>query len=272
LRFFIGLFSFVVLLGLGISFPLIQENSSSSTDGAANTRPVDASAISGSGSPGRGVASTGASAGGQGSASGPQLSGIPKSPLTQRVQSIHSALLCWSSNDCNYPETDPRSYSFAVAKDIANQLDEFLKESDDPKFAEEAEKIAEESMKILDGHVQSKALEIYGKLPPSGKNLQSILSGIENSPNPLVVEQSMKEFQRYLGTPEEEKIQAFLSNFIAHGGQFSSEQASEAIYPFLNERSVGQFRDALTKMESASTQAQYLRAAIQEFERSQSGG
>lgn len=270
MRFFIGLFTFVVLLGLGISFPLIQEKNSSASDDVR--KEETSSSIPQNGSQGRGIAASSTDPLNQKNASGTPLSGSNKVLLTERVQNIQAALLCWSSNDCDYPETDPRSYSFAVAKDIAKQLDEFIKESEDPKFSEEAEKIADSAMKVLDGHVQSKALEIYGKLPPSGKNLQSILSGIENSPNPLVVEQSMKEFQRYLGTPEEEKIQAFLSNFIAHGGQFSSEQASEAIYPFLNERSVGQFRDALTKMEPASTQAQYLRAAIQEFERSQSGG
>lgn len=265
MRIFVGLFTFFVVIGLGISFPLIKEKGNLEFDRSREGEGQKSFNQQQDSKGQRGLASQ--------YSDSAKNKNVSSESMDERVKKIQSAILCWNSNDCDYPETDPRSYSFAVAKDIAKNIDEFLvQHSDDPNFAEKAETVAESAMKIIDGHVQSKALELYGRLPPNAKNLQSILAGMENSPNPLLVEQAMKEFQRYLGSPEEEKIQAFLAHFIAHGGQFSSEQASEAIFPFLNERSVAQFREALEKMEAASTQAQYLRAAIQEFERTQTGG
>jgi hypothetical protein len=191
----------------------------------------------------------------------------------KKYAEITTAILCYESNDCEYAETDPRSYSFAVAKDISGKLELFLEDfRSNPALAEDAEEFANEAIMIPDGYVQSKALEIYALLPPSSANLQKALMGLENTPNPILIEQAMKDWKRYLGTSEEERIQEFLAKFIAYGAQFSSEKASEEILSFLNDRSEPLFRDALSKMQPESTPAKNLRAALEQFHLKQSGG
>jgi hypothetical protein len=197
----------------------------------------------------------------------------PLPPLTKKYSDVAAALSCYESNDCDYAETDPRSYSFAVAKDISFKLDIFLEEfRSNPALAEQAEKFAEEAIMIPDGFVQSKALEIFALLPANRANLEKVIAGLENTPNPLLIEQAMKDWKRYLGTSEEERIQEFLTKFIAYGAQFSSEKASEEILAFLNERSEPLFQAALAKMQPESTAANNLRAALQQYQLMRSGG
>ncbi len=244
MRILVGIFSLLVVIGVIYSYPVMLPGVSDGQRNPTSSSPV----VTGAANPG---------------------ASSKKNPQTP----IYAALECWDRDDCAYPQSDPRSYSFAVAKDLEGKLGQFLLELQrDPTLAPEAENIALAAMKILDGHVQAKALEIFAQLPPDPKHVEAIIGGLDNTPNPLLMEQAMKEFERYIGTPEEQKIQEFLANFIAHGAQFSSEKASEEIFKFLNERSVVLFRETLPRMEPNSTPAQYLRAALLEYERSRMGG
>ncbi len=243
MRLLVGLFTFVVLIGVLFSYPSLLPYVDSQRSPSSQAPVVTTS-------------------GGAKPASAPK-----------RHADIYATLQCWERDDCSYAQSDPRSYSFAVAKDLETKLSQFLSElQKDPTLAADAEKIALESMKVLDGHVQAKAMEIFGLLPKDPKYVEAIIGGLENTPNPLLIEQAMKEFERYIGTPEEQRIQEFLAEFIAHGAQFSSEKASEEIFKFLNERSVVLFREILPRMEPNSTPAQYLRAALLEYERTRMGG
>lgn len=243
MRFLIGFFTFFVLIGVLFSYPALLPYGDSQRSPSSQTPAIG--------------------------------TGVSKNPTSapKPQADIYTTLQCWERDDCDYPQTDPRSYSFAVAKDLEAKLSQFHSElQKDPTLAPEAEKIALAAMKVLDGHVQAKAMEIFALLPKDPKYVDAIMGGLENTPDPLLIEQAMKEFERYIGTPEEQRIQEFLAEFIAHGAQFSSEKASEEIFKFLNERSVGMFREILPRMEPNSTPAQYLRAALLEYERTRVGG
>lgn len=178
---------------------------------------------------------------------------------------------CYDSDDCDFPQTDPRSYSIAIGRHLASVLAE-LRENYDPSQQNEMEAVAQEYMQVNDGFVQEQAIRIFSLLPPRTENLNAMISGLENSPDPTLIEQAMKEWERYVGTSDEPRIQEFLADFMAHGGQFSSEKAAELIGTFLNERTAPAFRATLASMVSTSTPAQYLRAALIEYDRQRTGG
>lgn len=205
------------------------------------------------------------------SPSAPPVKAAP--PKAGMLQALRETKDCLESENCNFPQTDPRSYSFAVGRRIAEQLSEFgAAYADDPALENEAAEAAREFMLMPDGFVQEQAMLLMGQLPPSSANVDAMISGLENSPDPLLVEQAMKEWERYLGTSDEARIQEFLANFIAHGGQFSSEKASELILGFLNERSLPTFEEKLASMIPESTPARYLRAALDQYKLQHQGG
>lgn len=194
----------------------------------------------------------------------------PKSGLLQALRETKS---CLDSEKCDFPQADPRSYSFAVGRRIAEQLSELgAAYTNDPMLENEAAEAAREFMLMPDGFVQEQAMLLMGQLPPSSANVDAMIEGLAHSPDPLLVEQAMREWERYLGTAEEARIQDFLADFIAHGGQFSSEKASEMILAFLNERSLPTFEEKLASMIPESTPARHLRAALEQYRLQRQGG
>lgn len=196
----------------------------------------------------------------------------PAAPGGQ-LEALRETKACLESEKCDFPQHDPRSYSFAVGRRIAEQLSELGNAyANDPSLESEVAEAAREFMLVPDGFVQEQAMLLMGRLPPSSANVEAMLTGLANSPDPLLVEQAMKEWERYLGTADEARIQDFLADFIAHGGQFSSEKASELILSFLNERSLPTFEEKLAAMIPESTPARHLRAALNQYKLQRQGG
>lgn len=196
----------------------------------------------------------------------PSTSQKTKEDLKREIQSTND---CYETQNCQFPQTDARSYDFAVGKKLAAQLKEFRESyPNSPELAG----LAETYVKSYDGHVQEEALKIMSALPASPNHLEAIFTGLQNTPDPLIVEQAMQELQRYMGTADEARVQEFLTNLMAHGAQYSSEKASELILAFLHERNIGFFRDALKQMTPGSIASEHLRSALKEFERMSAGG
>lgn len=210
-----------------------------------------------------------------GPAKAPAAPAAPKAvaPTASPLQALKESKSCLETESCDFPHTDPRSYSFAVGRRIAEQLGQLaLAYADDPSLENEAMEAAREFMLVPDGFVQEQAMLLMGQLPPSSANVDAMITGLENSSDPLLVEQAMQEWERYIGTNDEPRIQDFLANFIAHGGQFSSEKASELILGFLNERSLPTFEEKLASMVPESTPARHLRAALEQYRLQRQGG
>ena len=190
-----------------------------------------------------------------------------------RFVRLEATRACIERSDCNYPNTDPRSYEFAVGRDLAAQARE-LRETlgNDPAYQEQLELAAHDLMQVDDGFVQEEAIKIFSGLPARTENLQAMIAGLQNTPDPTLVAQAMEEWKRYLGTRDEPLVQEALAQIVARGAQFSAEQASEDVGEFLNERTVQGFRDALAAMVPSSTAAKNLRAALEQYERRVMGG
>ncbi len=201
------------------------------------------------------------------------LNTAPSAPAIQSSiqttsQEIKTLLACYESEACDFPKTDPRIYGIAVGKALAKKLKNLRVENSDPGL----ETIARELVQVDDGFVQEEAIKTLALFPPSPENVRAMLQGLRYTTDPLLIEQAMKEWERYIGQPEEAAIQDFLAEFIAHGGQFSAEKASQLIFRFLNARTFSTFRAALNGMVPESTSAKNLKAALEEYERVQSGG
>lgn len=188
------------------------------------------------------------------------------------IQQIESTQKCYESNDCDFPNSDPRAYELAVGKRLAELLKNFRETfKNDPSARTELETIGREYMGSYDGFVQEEALKILALFPPSRSNMESIVDGLNNTPDPLIVEQAMNEMKRYLGSQDEALVLDFLTKLLSNGAQFSSEKASELILPFINEKSFPLFQKTLADMPQDSIAAKNLKAAIDEYLRLRSG-
>ncbi len=179
---------------------------------------------------------------------------------------------CYETRTCSFPETDPKSYEFALGKQIQSELMEFRKKySQDLRHSKELIRVAKEFLMTGDGFVQEEAIHLLSSLPPSQESLVAITEGLYSTPDPKLMEQALGEFQRYLGSPWENQVHSFLGQTLATGAQFSAITVSEKIMPFVNDKSYKSYQQTLLNMAPGSRASKNLNAALKEYRRLQTG-
>lgn len=181
---------------------------------------------------------------------------------------------CLQSQSCNYPQTDPHSYAFAVNHDWQEVLKSLAAyTASHPEEHEKITALARESMLNPDGHVQEAALDLFAKMPTDPKNLNVILTGLsDNSADPLIFQQASAELQRYSGGSEDAKVQGFLEQSLVSGAQYVSEQAAIVARNFITAKNVENYRQILKSLPDGSAKARNLRSSLDDYEQHLSGG
>lgn len=189
------------------------------------------------------------------------------------VQAIRVTKECYASEKCDFPQTDPKSYEIAIGQSLKFLLTEYrTKYGTDPNNFGEMQELAGEFIKSSDEYVQEQALEMFSALPVSSENLEVITQALGDTTDPLLVEQTMNEMKRYMGTPEEVQVHAYLRGLLGEGAMFSSEAAAKKILSFINTRSYPGYEGLARSLPPNSTVGQNLRTALDEFRRLQTGG
>lgn len=178
---------------------------------------------------------------------------------------------CYITEKCNFPQTDSRSYSLAVSRKIASDLQAFHK-----NFAkahpEEARALATEFAQNEDGFVQEAAIAILHDLPPTRESLRAVTQVVTDTTDPSIVTQAMEDLKRYVGRPEEAEVHKALGHVLSTGGMLTSQQASQGLLPFLNPQSVGYYQKVLKTLPPDSEVARNLRISLVEYQRMSTGG
>jgi len=177
---------------------------------------------------------------------------------------------CYESEACDFPKDESLAYHFGVSHALAAAILEFAEKN--PGAEKELGELARRQMQNSEPWVQAAALKVLGRIPPSAENARAISEGLRNTPDALLVENAVRELERYLGTPWESEAQRIVGEIAAQGAHFSSQQAALMILPFINAQSEREFRALLTGMEAGSTAASHLRSALEEYRRQSTGG
>ncbi len=193
--------------------------------------------------------------------------------LKVAIDAIHKTKACYASTDCPFPQQDPRAYEHAVGQALAKQLREIRDRfKSTPEAQIELEKLGREFFENQDGFVQSEALAMLADLPPSSENLAAITTAMENSPDPLLVEKSMTELKRYLGTAQESQVHQSLTQVMSAGSHFASQSVAKALIPFINSNSYSAYSKAAATLPPDTTTAKLLKSALDEYQMQQTGG
>src|SRR3990167_3134594 len=145
----------------------------------------------------------------------PSEAAIPQPERRKDIARLVLLRACYESEKCDFPQTDPRSYHFAVGQAINAELAAFQeKYRHDPEARRELETIARDELANLDANVQSFALKILAGFPPAEENLKTITEALHNNPDAAFVGEAMDEFKRYLGSPWEQQLHQSLSELV----------------------------------------------------------
>lgn len=186
------------------------------------------------------------------------------------IQSIEN---CYQSNTCDYPQTDSRSYEFAVGRDLAAKLKQFHAQyRQDPSAQEELKKLALRAFKVEDGFVQSVALDMFKDLPIDQERLQVLGEGLQTNPDPMIAEKALGELQRYINTSEEGQMQSIVQGILGQGAHFASQKVGENILNFINDRSFPSYQQLQQQLPAQSRVSRDLAGALREYRRQRTGG
>lgn len=190
----------------------------------------------------------------------------PKESLVK----MQSLLECYSSEKCQYPQTDPKSYQIALNKDVAD----LLKNSQASEFAQDKDmaKVLREFMKEGDGFVQEEVLKLMADLPISEENLQAIIEGMKNNyADPLIMQQVIQELARYNNSSMAEQVRGFVGETLLSGPQYSAEATAQKIRSVLSPDNIPYYRSLAEKSRSSAVK-NALQSSLNDYELSLGGG
>lgn len=192
------------------------------------------------------------------------------SPLAAVESRVDQILNCYSSEDCNYPKTDPKSYHFAVGQALKTEVLKLHAQVVRQKLVSvEVQNLAFKLMVVGDGHVKAAALHLLSSQPVSAESVRSIIQNILGYHDSALIQHAMLELLRYMGSEHEEEVHQSLNQAIRTGAPFVSREITQYIEPFLNEESLHYYQTTLNTISQSSEIYKNLKNSIQEFQRKQ---
>lgn len=182
-------------------------------------------------------------------------------------------LNCFEQENCDYPQTDPKSYYFAVGDDMKTFLSE-VKQS----FAigdltgNETREIAHKFLRVPNGHVQSKAIEILESLPVSEDTYKVLELALQDNFDSVLLLKSLSLLTNYHQHGFSHRIDNMFQSLISSGGHFVRQNLSSRLLPFINEDNVESYRLTASRMSADSLECRQLNTTLNEYQLLMQGG
>ncbi len=202
----------------------------------------------------------------------PAQTQVTNNQLQSALDELKRIQDCYQNRNCNFKNTDPRSYEIGVGQKLAAQLKYIRTQfQDEPSALSYFESLGQTYILNYDGYVTEEALNLLSLTPPSGENLKAITQGLVDTPNPKIISQALNEFKRYINTPWENQVHSFLIHTLTNGATFTARATAQGILPLINDHSINNYRQALSHMTPQSAVAKILSSAIKEYDRLKAG-
>lgn len=198
---------------------------------------------------------------------------LPKVPTTVELTNLPDQLE--QLNDCYlvrcaYPDSDRKTYEFAVGRDIQKRLLQLAEQLRTDEHTNEQDNRGVSALAVgflanSDGHVQEGALDVLASLPTSPEALTAILKNVIEGYDAELIEQGMAELERYQDEVDLVRIHQTLAQGMITGAPFTAREISAHISPFVTMRSVRFYRDLLGQLSVESVVYANLKAAVSEI-------
>lgn len=197
-----------------------------------------------------------------------QVEEVRRNPRSVRefAEELQRLKACESSGQCAYPQTDPRSYGFALAQDVKKilfRMAEWVRS--ESLESREVSEIAREFLQSEDGFVQASALDLIATQPTSIENRDAILRQVIEGHDSNLIEHAMLELERYTGSSDRDVIDQVLGRVLTTGAPFVARAVSNFIGPFVDARSYRFFTDVLAQLPPDSIYYEKLEASLKAF-------
>jgi len=204
----------------------------------------------------------------------PKVKGFPESVATEEVlllDELMDLFNCDKNNNCPQDNSDPRASSVLLGKLMSEKLKKYTElHLQHDFFDQQSINLTEQFLVHPDGHVQQEAINLMSAQEPNLELASLLISELENSFDAKIIQQSLKELQRY---PElSDDIQSTFSSILTTGSFYAGEELATNILPFLNSSNISHYIAVTDSLPQNSAKVRALRSNIAEFLLRQGGG
>jgi hypothetical protein len=188
--------------------------------------------------------------------------------LKQRLYDLQH---CNKTDTCPVDNSDPRASDLLLGQQITDKLTQYTElHLENDYFDEEAAEMARDFINNPDGFVQEAALDLMSAMPPSPENAQALLDMLSDSYDAKIMNQAMKELERY---PEyTQQIDQLFAQSLQTGSFYVAQEIALNILPYLNDSNLQTYIDIANKLPQNSKRADALWSNIKEYQLRQTGG
>ena len=178
---------------------------------------------------------------------------ISRTSLGDFVAHLNALSSCYEE-ECDFPDHEPRSYSYALGQAIVKSLDELsVWVKSKPFFDDAVSQIGRTYILSEDRFVQAAALRLLSTQPTSLENLLAILEGVFNQGyDANLVAPTLKELERYKDPQDLVRINEVLAQALLTGAPFLAEEVSLRMAPFVDGASFGFYKELLGQLPGDS--------------------
>lgn len=183
---------------------------------------------------------------------------------------------CLKTQDCDFPDSDPREYNLSVLKEVSLQLETLRPQliSNWFRLNYKVKDAVISSIKLDDGFVKEEVLELLNSLTldESNEYLPLVLDEVIDHHNSELVPEAFK-FIKKTATPKNEiQTAKRIAKAIVSGAPHASQAMSKDVSMLISPNTAEIYKEALSSLPKQAPETEYLTSALSEFELRKSGG
>jgi len=183
---------------------------------------------------------------------------------------------CLNTQNCDFPDSDPREYNLSVLKEISLKLKVLRPQliSNWFRLNFKVKKEIISSIKLEDGFVKAEILELLNELTldESQAYLPLVLDEVIDHHNSELIPRAF-DFIKKTSTPQNEiQTAKRIANTIVSGGPHMSQAMSRDVSSIISPNTAEIYREALSSLPKLARETEYLTSALSEYELRKSGG
>lgn len=192
------------------------------------------------------------------------------------LSKIKKTILCLESENCSYPNNDPREYSLEVHQDLAHQIKiaSVSWKKNWSKFSSSEQDEVMNLFSLESGYTKENMLTFLNSLetPDAANYYDVVVDNVLKNHNANLIDDTVNYLKKIRNGSNENKIASDVAETIKSGSPFVSEALSKHSTSFITQQTEETFKTLSKSLPKNSSESLNIEAALIEFDMVSTGG
>jgi len=183
------------------------------------------------------------------------------------AQALRALVQCHAANTCRVSSQEGLDGHFEIVTAVLRQLDRLAEQGS----AAEQAAWARELLAFPDGHVQSAALALAARLPPSAETVAAAVKALGKSYDAVLLREAYPVLKQWQQLGLSAGYDDMFVGLVHTGGWQAAQSVAENVGPFLNAGNLARFEQVAQQLQPGARQQALLRS-LRDYELQRRGG